>query len=156
MKKNILGILPDSSVLMNQCEKSESSSESSDASTIHIVEDVVESKSPSQIKFQVQNRIDDDSGSCNSSISEPEKCLHNEMMKLCYEIESVNGMNSDDNDDSSVDLNFQEEKHLRNVMDKVKTHLKMTISLFIFFFLSFQFPPDRRKNNLRDVRENHR
>lgn len=144
------------SAILNQREKSKSSSEeSSDASTIHIDENVMASKSSSQIKIQVQNGINDDSDSCSSSISEPEKCLHNEMMKLCYEIESVNGVNPDDNDDSSVGLTFQEKKHLQNFMDKVKTHLKMTISLFNFF-LAFQFPPDRRENHLRDVRENHR
>lgn len=98
--------------------KPSSRESSSSASTVHI-EDVVESK-PSQIKVRELRRVDDDA-SCNSSGSCDEKSLHNEMMKLCYEIESANGGKASDNDDSSVDLSFQEERHLRNIMDKVES-----------------------------------
>jgi hypothetical protein len=130
-----------------------SSEESTDASTVHI-EDDVESKPPTQIKAQELKRVEDDDASSDSSISDNGKPLHNEMMKLCYEIESAIGGKASDNDDSSVDLSFQEEKHLRAIVNEVETHLKMTISLFNFF--SSQFSPDRGASHLRDVRENHR
>lgn len=53
--------------------------------------------------------------------------LEDEIMRLCAEIENINGNNigagnaitNDDNADEMVDLNFNEEKLLRNIMDRV-------------------------------------
>lgn len=48
------------------------------------------------------------------------------MIKLCSEIENANGVaESDGGDESSVDLTYQEEKCLQNIVDKVKAHLAM-------------------------------
>jgi hypothetical protein len=116
-------------------ERAKSSSESSDSTihideTVHVVDGNITSQPPPRVQIPVSNQIDDDVASCSSSISENEESLHDEMMKLCYEIQGSKGYTASDNDDddSSVDLTFQEEKHLRNIMDKVKTHLTMTIS----------------------------
>lgn len=130
-KVRILGNFPDLSTLRSERKYSKSPSEKSDdssgASTIHIEEDFVNSRKSSNLKIPVINQIDDDAASCTSSHTEKSETLHDELMKLCYEIESVNGLyGSDNGDGSSVDLTFQEEKHLRNIMEKVKTHLTMT------------------------------
>lgn len=148
------------STLYKEREKSKSpsekSEESSDASTIHIVEEIVEFPSSSPVKVQELNRAEYDNGSCDSSISESDKSLHNEMMKLCSEIESINAGKASDNDDSSVDLSFQEEKHLRKIIDKVANASEdddFIIEIFPFSSFPSQFPPDRRESHLRDVRK---
>lgn len=83
----------------------------------------------------MQNQIaDGGSASGCSSIDDEKESLHSEMLKLCYEIENANDGKSSGNE-SSVDLTYQEERVLHNIVDKVNeircdsaTHLMMKTS----------------------------
>lgn len=98
---------------------SEKSEESSEAPSVHIVEEIHVAQQAPGAKFQVQNQITVDDVSECSSVADGEESLQSAMLKLCGEIENVNGADSSF-DDSSVDLTYQEHKVLQKTIEKVK------------------------------------
>lgn len=97
----------------------EKSDDESETKTFHIDEEINASQQMLDDGAEKPTEIDcDDASDC---LSESEKeSLESDMIKLCEEIDNVNGgreMSSRDN--SSVDLSFQEEKALQKLVDKV-------------------------------------
>lgn len=109
---------PDVKALEEQERRKTPSTQSAESSetSLHIVEDV-----KIQRDARVANQLPIDEVSVCSSIEnveEEEKAsLHSEMLKLCDEIENANG--TKDDEDSSVDLTYQEDSTLRSIMAKV-------------------------------------
>lgn len=120
------GIFPDVETLQQQQKKLKRvEEESSEASSVHIVEEVnlVEKASDvkSDAKIQVQKQTDDDGADDGASgcSSIEKEVLQSELLKLCFEIENANGTKSS-GDESSVDLTYQEEREdLQNIIDEV-------------------------------------
>lgn len=91
--------------------------------SIHIVEDDVvnDAGTAADDKIQVPNQIEDGAGASDCSSLDDANSLHDELMKLCSEIEHANGKKTSSDDySSSVDLMYQEERRLRNAIDKVR------------------------------------
>lgn len=123
-ERKIVGILPDVEMLRKEQTKhkssSEKSEESSEALSVHIVEEVNVAQQASDAEFQVQNPITVGAASECSSDDDDEESLQSEMFKLCGEIENANGTKLT-SVESSVDLTYQEDKVLQNMIDKVKS-----------------------------------
>lgn len=107
--------------------------DSSDASSVHIAENVFIPRQTSDAKFQAPNHADDDDDEAESACSTvdgEEDSLQSEMLKLRNEIENANGKVLS-SAASSVDLTYQETKNLKNIVDKVcsecEAHLMKTV-----------------------------
>lgn len=119
-------------------QKSEPSSEESEESSsetlsVHIVDDLNVAPGVDQQSSDVKNQVFQGAASGFDSTDEEQQSLQSDILKLCYEIENANGTKANaDDDNSSIDLSYHEDKLLRNIMDKVwknkKLRLMMTTS----------------------------
>lgn len=155
-EKLFAGIFPDVEALRNEQMKSKSSSGSSSTMSIHIVDEGVlnVARTAADDKIQVPNQIDVGAGASDCSSLDDASSLQDELMKLCSEIENANGKKASSDDYSStVDLTYQEERHLRNAIDKVR---RGSCRWRLDNSISFYSPPDRKESRLRNVQQVHR
>jgi hypothetical protein len=122
-------------------DENENSQKTSHISSLHYVEEVLAadvSKENVNEEIQVPKKIattdnDDDDGDDVGSecSSDNDETLHSEILKLCNQIENVNGVDrvekkqqitssSYDGSNSSDSLTHEERRHLNNIMSKVK------------------------------------